>query len=340
MSDTPISNMNDKQLRNEVQYLRDELAIMKRKFEDIIYNLDDENLSSRLVKEKDNMKTAISVTAEGIKTKVSKSDLDNSLSQYSTIEQTADKISTAVTSVNNNTDEKLKSYSTIEQTADKIATAVAGVNETTDGKLENYTTLEQTDEKITAKVNKEFVTDLIDGEYVTNATFESQFNIYADGIYATVSETYETKEDAESTYSDLYDSISSVSIEADSISTQVGKLRKGQYGNYTLFKQTDDTFLFDGDYMRISSAILLTDNDGNHTFSIFHNEGNGVSAGNRGTYMCGVSLNLDTPDPLMIGASNQSVYLYDVSDDNLIATQGWVLENAGGGTGSVVARFG
>ena len=50
MSDN-INNMNDKQLRNEVQLLRDELAIMKRKFEDIIYNLDTDNFSSRFVKE-------------------------------------------------------------------------------------------------------------------------------------------------------------------------------------------------------------------------------------------------------------------------------------------------
>ena len=61
MSD--ISNMTDKQLRNEVQLLRDELAIMKRKYEDIIYNLDTDNFSSRFVKEQGDMKTAIKVTA-------------------------------------------------------------------------------------------------------------------------------------------------------------------------------------------------------------------------------------------------------------------------------------
>lgn len=71
MSDN-IQNMDVKRLRNEVQLLRDELAIMQRKYEDILYNLDDDNFSSKLLKEKDNMKTEIKVTAEGIQSVVSK----------------------------------------------------------------------------------------------------------------------------------------------------------------------------------------------------------------------------------------------------------------------------
>lgn len=79
-----------KQLRNEVQRLRDELAIMKRKYEDIIYNLDDDNFSSRFVKEKGDMKTAIEITAEGIKTKVSNEEFESAMSQ------TAERIHSAV----------------------------------------------------------------------------------------------------------------------------------------------------------------------------------------------------------------------------------------------------
>ena len=45
MFDIPINKMDFKQLRNEVQALRDELAIMKRKYEDAIYNLDSDNFS-------------------------------------------------------------------------------------------------------------------------------------------------------------------------------------------------------------------------------------------------------------------------------------------------------
>ena len=92
MSDTNINNMNIKQLRNAVQLLRDEIAIMKRKYEDILYNLDTDNFSSRFVKEQGDMRTAIEVTAEGIKTKVSKEELD----KYSTIEQTAESIQSVV----------------------------------------------------------------------------------------------------------------------------------------------------------------------------------------------------------------------------------------------------
>ena len=55
MSDYNISNMNMKQLRNEVQALRDELAIFKRKYEDVIYNLDTDNFSGRFIKEQANM---------------------------------------------------------------------------------------------------------------------------------------------------------------------------------------------------------------------------------------------------------------------------------------------
>ena len=46
MSDLPIQKMDFKQLRSEVQSLRDELAMMKRHYEDLLYNLDDDNISS------------------------------------------------------------------------------------------------------------------------------------------------------------------------------------------------------------------------------------------------------------------------------------------------------
>ena len=46
MSDLPIASMNFKQLRSEVQSLRDELAMMKRHYEDLLYNLDDDNILS------------------------------------------------------------------------------------------------------------------------------------------------------------------------------------------------------------------------------------------------------------------------------------------------------
>ena len=234
MSD--INKMDFKQLRNEVQLLRDELAIMKRKYEDIIYNLDDSNFSGQFIKEKNDMKTKIEVTADGIKTM----------------------------GVNNATDEKLENYSTISQTAEEVRTRVA-----------------------------EEIGDL---EY-------------------SVSEAIQT---------------------ATGFETRVSDLENGEYGGYTLFRQTADTFLFEGKYMEISSAIKLTDNYGNHSFSIFHNEGSGDTI--RGTYIGASGHNLT--DPLFIGNSSQKVYLYDINDNNLIATRGWVLENAGSGGSGGVAVFG
>lgn len=195
-----IAKMDDRQLRNEVQLLRDELAIMKRKFEDIIYNLDTENFSSRFTKEQGDMRAAIEFTAKGIKSKVSKEDLDNALSYYSTIEQTAD--------------------------------------------------------KITATVTKEYVTNLVDGEYVTDATLQTQFNIYANGIYATVEENYETKDDASDAYSSLSSSIASVLIEAGSISSRVESVENGEFPEFTLFVQTPSGFEFTGDVSISGDSVV------------------------------------------------------------------------------------
>ncbi len=70
MSDKDISRMDFKELRNEVQALRDELAIMQRKYEDILYNLDDENFSGKLIKEKEDMKAEIKVNADEISAQI------------------------------------------------------------------------------------------------------------------------------------------------------------------------------------------------------------------------------------------------------------------------------
>lgn len=66
MSDKDISRMDFKQLRNEVQLLRDELAMFKRKYEDAIYNIGTENLDKSLVAEQDNVKARVMVTADAI----------------------------------------------------------------------------------------------------------------------------------------------------------------------------------------------------------------------------------------------------------------------------------
>lgn len=116
MSDVDINSMSFKQLKNEVQELRDTVTRMKRMYEDILYNLDDDNFSSRFVKEKNGMKAEIKITAEEISSVV-----ENVEGMSSTVTQTAGAISTLVTTVGG-------AQSTIRQTADIISTAVSGVD--------------------------------------------------------------------------------------------------------------------------------------------------------------------------------------------------------------------
>ena len=301
MSDN-ISKMDVKQLRNQVQLLSDQFAIMKRKYEDIIYNLDDDNFSSRFVKEKGEMRTAIEINAEGIKTKVSKEDLDNSLSQYSTISQTAEQISTAVVSINNTTDEKLKNYSTVSQTA----------------------------EQIKSTVTKEYVADKLDGEIVTNAILSSQIAQKADEIYFSVSQEFETKDNANSNYNDLSDSISSVSVKANSISTKVSNLETFKT---SVFTQTEYGFTLDGEQTTFTGVIYLTDNNDDKRFSFFHD----ISQG----YEQVVLHSMVYPSiPLVLGDIDGDVYIGHYAEGSQAATRNWVLANAGSGGGSAVAVFG
>lgn len=169
MSDTSIEKMDFKELRKEVLALRDELAVAKRKYEDILYNLDYDNFSGRLIKEKDNMKAEIKVTAEEVVTKISKTDLDGALKGYSTIALTDEKINLAVVSINNETDEKLKSYATTEYTANAIINTVS----------------------------TQYIKDSIEGEYATSgdiSTLQSQINQNADSITMIVSDSGSGKE--------------------------------------------------------------------------------------------------------------------------------------------------
>lgn len=96
MREENINKMNFKELREEVQLLRDELAIFKRKYEDAIYNLDGDNLGKSFTIAQDNLKAQIKITADALKSVVTKQDLETELIKYSTIEQTADSISSYV----------------------------------------------------------------------------------------------------------------------------------------------------------------------------------------------------------------------------------------------------
>lgn len=92
MREENISKMNFKELRTEVQLLRDELAIFKRRYEDSIYDLDSDNFGKSYTVEQNRMKAQIKINADAIETKVSDTDLESSLEKYSTITQTASMI--------------------------------------------------------------------------------------------------------------------------------------------------------------------------------------------------------------------------------------------------------
>jgi hypothetical protein len=87
--------------------------------------------------------------------------------------------------------------------------------------------------------------------------------------------------------------------------------------------------------MKVSAAIVLTDNNGNDAFSIFHDQSSN-SGSNGAVYMWGKGDYVYRP--VIIGnesqTESQGIYLYDNIEKNHIATRGWVRENAGsGGTG-------
>lgn len=120
MSD--INKMSFKQLREEVQLLRDELAIFKRKYEDIIYNLDNDNFSGSLIKEKEGMKTSIEQTEESITLHAEK--IKKNEQNVANLKVTADKISTEVTSVKQDV---ATNKTLIEQTEESIMSTVSSV---------------------------------------------------------------------------------------------------------------------------------------------------------------------------------------------------------------------
>ena len=166
MSNSNASATEVKQLRDEVQLLRDELAIMKRKYEDIIYNLDTDNFSGRFVKEQGDMRAAIEFNAEGIKTKVSNEEFSSQMEQtaeaiktkvsqadaetmkQSILTQTADAIESKVSK----SDVESLKESILQQTEDKIELAVKDLD--VNANLSQYAKISQTAEAIKSVVSK------------------------------------------------------------------------------------------------------------------------------------------------------------------------------------------
>lgn len=72
MSEKAIEQMDLQELRKEVLRLSDQMERMRRTYEDLLYNLDNDNFSGELRREKEGMKTQIAVNADGIRSEVSR----------------------------------------------------------------------------------------------------------------------------------------------------------------------------------------------------------------------------------------------------------------------------
>lgn len=192
MSETDINKMDFKTLRKEVQLIKDELAIMKRKYEDAIYNLDRDNFSKSFTIEHDNMKTQVKITADSIKTMVSNTDLENALSEYSTIEQTANAITSTVNGTYVKTligDEYVSNAtfeSKIQQTSQSILSTVSATYETQDGAAQKYSEIQQTATIITTKVSdlENFKTSVFT-QTVDGFTLDGEKTTFTGVIYLT-----------------------------------------------------------------------------------------------------------------------------------------------------------
>lgn len=118
------NKMTYDQLVREVTSLKGELARMKRTYEDLLYNLDDENFSDYIKREKERMKTEIKVTSEGV-TVLTQEVFPNGSENESSISINAREIASRVTA--SDLEAELMNYSTISQTANSINTKVGAI---------------------------------------------------------------------------------------------------------------------------------------------------------------------------------------------------------------------
>lgn len=192
MFDKPVEKMDYKELRNAVQILSDEIIRLKKKQAEGIYELGDENFSSVFIKEKKNMKSEIKITADAIKTKVSKTELDGKLEKYSTVSQTAEAIKATVTEEYVDTlidGTYVKSAiltSELEQTAAGIRATVAATYETKEEADKNYEALNDSIATVDLTANS-FTTRIEDLENFNSSTFtQTENGFMLDGNKTTV----------------------------------------------------------------------------------------------------------------------------------------------------------
>ena len=326
MSDTEISKMNFKQLRNEVQELRDELARFKRAYNDTIENLDDSNLSEYLIKEKEGMKTEIEVSADGIKALVVKSDELGE--RCTTIEATADEIQTQVTKNQENIG---KFDSKLTQTAKEITAEVTAVKEDV-GTFK--TAINQRADSIESSVSA-IETDV--GEF--NSKIEQTKGSITTAVNAAYSNPVEVNGFSSNTADKskiYYNTVNNKYYHYDG-----EKWVSGSNANFgTVFEQTADGFMMRGN-VRITKIAQVDGNlkigdisSDNESKSIIFNSGANISTLDGGAAgKTGIGINASViyltqaPNKIYVGTSGSSVTL-----ENYV-------KNNGGGSGGI-AVFG
>ena len=332
MREENIDKMSFKELRKEVQLLRDELAVFKRKYEDAIYNLGSENFGKSFTVAQNNMKTQIQITADAIKTTVSQNELADTLKKYSTTEQTAEAITSTVTAeyvdtlISDNYVTNATLTTQIKQTSDQI---LLTVSETTVSKvdlnttLERYSTIDQTADKIESTVTKEYVTNLIGEDYVTGETLDSKLS-----SYSTIEQTASaitskvTKEYVTDLVGDEY--VTNSELNAYSIISQTENTIKAAVSQEYIESKVDGTYkkIVDADtqYELLNSSIEM--NAGSISAIV-----SGTKTGEiLGNYLTGITI-----EPNKITMTSNTVHsTYDVNGlrffDKANKMQGWSVE--------------
>lgn len=204
-------------------------------------------------------------TADAITTKVeteytSTEELTETLSQYSTIEQTSTSITTALAEyvTSDELDGELENYSTIEQTSTSISTAVANLvsSDELSSTLEDYSTVEQTASSITTALASYVTDEELDEtleDYSTITQTASEISTAVSGLVSS--------DELESTLAEY----STTSQTAEAISTAVSSLVSSDELEETLesYSTTEETS------SAIASAVssALYDDDGNAAYA-------------------------------------------------------------------------
>ena len=237
-----------KALAARVTELEDRLAKMKRYYEDALSNLDDSNFAVAVVKERNNMKAKITMTAEEIKTSVEK--IDELGKTTSEISQTAEAIRTEVKRV----DDKFIGYSTTEQTDEKIRSQIQ-LETNGEGGIINTrcSAIEQTANNIGAAVT-EIRGDL--SEYakleVMNSAISSKVGIDFNGIVES-----DSAPGSNSNKTKVY-KVGSTYYYWDGVEWGATQ----NYGIFSCFTQTADGFKLKGDFSSTTNAETTVDISG------------------------------------------------------------------------------